>query len=169
MIKKTFFLLFLFALFAQSANAGELIKISSLEGDVLIKNPTGDSFTYKSLEQIPELSYGSRINVVSGHTKIKIFDTAEVFVEQDQGIFITKNPITNAVGIKKRESNNPKLIKVSLADRAQLYFGADTLISITELHLQVISGKAVIKSFEGKMHTMEAGDRYIIANKILQD
>ena len=169
MIKKTLLLLFSFAFLAQSANAGELIRISSLEGDILIKNPTGDTSMYKSLDQIPELSYGSRINVVSGHTKIKIFNAAEVLVEQEQGIFITKNPITNAVGIKKRESKNSKLIEVTLADRAQAYFGADTLISITELHLKVISGKVVIKSFEGKMRKMEAGDQYIIANKILWD
>jgi hypothetical protein len=162
MIKITVFLFFLFALFVCAANAGDLIRISSLEGDILIKNPTGETSMYKSLDQIPELLYGSRINVVSGRTKIKIYDMMELLIEQDQGVFITKNPITNAVGIKKRESKNSKFIELVLADSTQVYFGVDTLISVTEMSFEVVSGRAVIKSLEGKMRKMEAGDRYVL-------
>jgi hypothetical protein len=171
MIKKTA-LLIAIALFAQSAIAADFIKISSMDGVVSIKTPTGDTLIYKSFDKIPGLSYGSRISSVSGVTKIKIFNTAEVVLEKDQGVFITKNPITNAIELKKRESKNQKSVKVILANRAHSYFGADTVISITEqypsVYFKVVSGKAVVVGIEGKRQEMVAGDRYGV-NKKLSD
>jgi hypothetical protein len=171
MIKETAFLIAI-AFFAQSAIAADFIKISSMDGVVSIKTPTGDTSMYKSLDKIPGISYGSRISAVSGVTKIKIFNTAEVVLEKDQGVFIAKNPITNAIEIKKRESKNQKSVKVILAKRAHSYFGADTVVSITEqypsVYFEVVSGRAVVVGVEGKMHEMEAGDRYGV-NKKLSD
>jgi hypothetical protein len=170
-MKKIIFFLLTALFFAQTATAGEFIKISSVESAVSIKNPTGDTLMYKSLDKLPGLAYGSRINAVGGRTTIKVFNAAEVVLEKDQGIFITKNPITKAVEMKKRESKNQKSVKVILAGRAHAYFGADTVVAITErypsVYFEVVTGRAIIRSAEGKMREIAAGDLYEAKKSLL--
>ncbi|MDR2191729.1 MAG: hypothetical protein LBO62_02455 [Endomicrobium sp.] len=155
---------FAFLFFASIAFGGELLKISSVENSVSIKLPTGGDFIYKASDDFPEIVYGSRITALRGAVTIKAFNTVDIALEKEQSVFITKNPITNAIELFKRESKNQKPIKIKLAGRANAYVGADTSVALTEqypsVYFEVKKGRCSVKNAEGKIYELEAGDRY---------
>jgi len=170
MKKIIFSLTFLF--FVSAADAGKLIQIFSVENSVSIKTPTGGELIYKSSDNIPNVAYGSTITALCGPVNIKIFsDSAEIFLEKDQSVFITKNPITKAIELLKRESKNQKPVKIILAGRANAYVGYDTKISLTEQYpsvfFEVKTGRAIVRGLEGRMFEIEAGDRYEARKSLL--
>ncbi|MDR1941852.1 MAG: hypothetical protein LBQ47_05960 [Endomicrobium sp.] len=159
--------------FALNAFAAEIVKISRIDSSVIVKIPSGESKIYKSAGDMPSFIYGSRITSVKGIAVIKIFNTAEVFLEKGQGVFITKNPITNAVEIMKLDSSakNP-LIKIILADKVNAFFGSDTRIALLEqfpsVNLEVKRGRATVKGTEGKTYNLSRGDRYEAKKNLIE-
>jgi len=161
---KKIILSFAFLFFASIAFSGELIKISFVESSVVIKNPTGADFSYKASGDMPNVAYGSIITAANGSVNIKVFNTAEIVLEKDQSVFITKNPITRDIELLKRESKNQKPIKIILAGRANAYVGFDTKISLSERYpsvfFEIKRGRAIVRGVEGRMFEIEAGERY---------
>jgi len=161
-----------FLFFVSTVPAGEFIQISSIENSVMIKTPTGGDFVYKASGNMPDVAYGSTITASNGSVNIQVFNTAEIVLEKDQSVFITKNPITMAVELLKRESKNQKPVKIILAGRANAYVGYDTKISLTEhypsVFFEIKSGRAIVRGVEGKMFEIEAGDRYEARKSLLE-
>ncbi|MCL2144480.1 MAG: hypothetical protein FWH43_03185 [Endomicrobia bacterium] len=156
--------------------ATNFVKISRMTNSIQIKTPFGEVETYKNLDDIPEIIYGTKILAAGGTAEIKIFNTASITLEKNQEIVIMKHPVTKEIEVMKTESKTKSpqnaQIKVWLADHVSASFGSDTKVTFFERYPSIIfgvkKGEAVVKGTGGKSYTLVHGESYEAKQNIVR-
>lgn len=172
-MKKLFLVLSVVFFASGSVFATNLIKVIRITDSIQITTPDGESAVYKSIEDIPELVYGSKILAAGGTAEIKIFNTASVTLEKNQKILILKHPVSKEIEVSKIESKSKNLdIKVWLADHVSASFGSDTKVTFFEQYPSIIfkvtRGAATVKGIGGRTYELTHGEYYEAKQNILQ-
>lgn len=159
------FLLLITVLFAASnVFATSLVKISKMDGPISIKTPNGELKEYKTIDKVPEITYGSKIYAGNTQITISIFKTADIILEKKQGIMIAKDPIKRNIEVMKleTESKNPE-IKVILAGNIHGTFSSDCKVFFYEnfpnIKFGVKAGYAMVKGYNAT-YKLEPGEYY---------
>ena len=171
-------LLVLLVLIFTSCNAfaSKFVNITRITNSVQVKAPDGEINTYRDISDIPEFIYGSQIFASGGTAEIKIFNTASVTLEKNQGISITKHPVTREIVAAKADQKNKVTqnakIQVWLADSVPASFGSDTKVSFFErfpsINFKVLKGKAELNGLGGKVYTLTVGEYYEARQNIIR-
>lgn len=145
------------------ADRKELVRIWDLNnGYVSIKTPNGETKKYTDIESIPQIQYGSRIYAGNKGVTIRLFNNTDIVLEKKQGVFITKDPITNELILMKTEDRGSDKIKMNLIDGNLAMFGSDAKISMHEKYpyviLDVIKGILKIRTQEFEFYDVHEGE-----------
>ncbi|MCL1901967.1 MAG: hypothetical protein FWG57_06935 [Endomicrobia bacterium] len=175
-MKKILFILLVLIFASCNVFASKFVNITRITNSVQIKTPDGEINTYKNISDIPAFIYGSQIFASGGTAEIKIFNTAYITLEKNQGVFITKDPATREIVAvkadpKSKVTQNTK-IQVWLADSVPASFGSDTKVSFFErfpsINFKVLKGKAEVSGLGGKVYTLSIGEYYEAKQNIIR-
>ncbi len=171
---KKIFLIAVMFMFASTVYATQMVRIVKLDGgSVSVKTPDGETETYRDIEDIPELLYGSRITAGGAPVEIQFFNTALIILNKNQSIFISKNPVTKEIEVVKYEAKSKQNgIKVLLAGNISATFGSDTKVTFYEqfpsIFFGVKYGNATVNGLDGRIYKLVDGDHYEAKQNLLE-
>jgi C-terminal processing protease CtpA/Prc len=115
-------------------------------------SPDGETKTYVEPRSVPPIDYASTI--IANGMSILNYHSVGIVLKNQQGIFISKDPITNILMFSKVENTRSGPIIVSFNATTIAQIDADTIFSLhyepkdNSVTLAIIDGHATLKKNE---------------------
>lgn len=161
---KKLLVLFLLTIFCFSSYASaEEVKIKILIKSVTIVSPDGESNTYTDILKIPPIDYASKI--ISNGMGILTCCSVAIILKNQQGLFVAKNPMTQAMEFSKTENSRKGELSLFFDPNTTAAISPDGKFSLKYdekkdmVSLEILSGTAVIKSNDATIDLV-AGDTF---------
>jgi len=141
----TLFLLLVFVCAAYSDKINVRVIINALD----VISPDGETKTYYTPEKVPDLEYASKI-IAKGMTILN-YHSVGIVLKNQQGLFISKEPISGDLIFSKMENTRSGPIVVTFDATTIAQMNADTIFSLrydekeNSVTMGIIDGRATIK------------------------
>lgn len=125
------------------------VKVRAIIQSMDVISPDGEIKNYTNPEDVPNIAYSSK--VIANGMLILDYHSVGIILKNKQGLFISKDPITNMLIFSKVENTRSGAIVVTFDALTVVQMDADTLFSLkydekdNSVTMRIIDGHASMK------------------------
>lgn len=166
-MKKILCFIFSFLLiFSVNIYAFSPITVKFMSRNIGITTPDDEVIKYHRIEDVPEILYSSTI-IAYGMAIISCYDI-DIILRNNQGVFITKDPISQCIIISKVENTRTGNINIAFDAGTMGEMSPDTKIAVeyknSQTILKVLTGSITMQS-EGTEFELVTNEIYTYKTK----
>lgn len=127
----------------------EVLKVRAIVQSMNVISPDGETKSYTDPEDVPNITYSSKI--IANGMLILDYHSVGIILKNKQGLFVSKDPITNVLVFSKVENTRSGAIVITFDAETVLQMDADTIFSLkydeqdTSVTMKIIDGHAIMK------------------------